>query len=81
MRRRKWPGRRGDEGYLSPSEVARLKDEAAGVLRLINGYVRYLRESRVGANLGSQEDIVAYRVSDDLSWLDELDPKSPVTNQ
>src|SRR5207248_10268972 len=35
-----------DEGYLPPLEVGRLKHEAAGVLRLINGYVRYLRESK-----------------------------------
>ena len=32
-----------DEKYLSSDEVAKLKEQARGVLILINGYLRYLR--------------------------------------
>lgn len=32
-----------DENYLSSDEVAKLKDQARGVLNLLNGYLRYLR--------------------------------------
>jgi four helix bundle protein len=32
-----------DENYLSSDEVAKLKEQACGVLILINGYLRYLR--------------------------------------
>jgi four helix bundle protein len=32
-----------DENYLSSGEVAKLKEQACGVLILINGYLRYLR--------------------------------------
>lgn len=32
-----------DENYLSPEDATTLKEQARGVLLLINGYVRYLR--------------------------------------
>jgi len=32
-----------DENYLSSDEVAKLKEQAHGVLNLLNGYLRYLR--------------------------------------
>jgi len=32
-----------DENYLSSDEVAKLKEQARGVLNLLNGYLRYLR--------------------------------------
>src|SRR5439155_17535749 len=32
-----------DEKYLTSAEVAKLKEQARGVLLLINGYLRYLR--------------------------------------
>ena len=32
-----------DEEYLPADEIAKLKDQARGVLILINGYLRYLR--------------------------------------
>src|SRR5438132_12976364 len=32
-----------DENYLSSDQVAKLKEQARGVLILINGYLRYLR--------------------------------------
>ena len=32
-----------DENYLSSDEVAKLKEQARGVLNLVNGYLRYLR--------------------------------------
>ena len=32
-----------DENYLSSDEIAKLKEQARGVLNLLNGYLRYLR--------------------------------------
>src|SRR5712664_2715397 len=40
-----------DEGYLSTTEVADLKELAREVQRLINGYIRFLRERKAGDSL------------------------------
>jgi hypothetical protein len=32
-----------DESYLAGEEIEKLKEQAGGVLALINGYLRYLR--------------------------------------
>lgn len=55
---------------------------AASVLRLINGYIRYLRDSKTGSQLGLQESPVPYGdvSDDDLKWLDELLAHRPLTN-
>jgi four helix bundle protein len=58
-----------DENYLSSDEVAKLKEQACGVLILINGYLRYLR-SRLSS----------VRESDgtDSGLIDELDHVLPL---
>jgi len=72
-----------DEGNLTPAAVASLKADAASVMRLINGFIRSLRERRTGAELGLRESLVSYRTTDDdLSWLDEAlttDHQSPIS--
>jgi four helix bundle protein len=40
-----------DEGYLSADHVSALKENATEVQRLINGYIRYLRNQKSGASL------------------------------
>src|SRR4029453_5950989 len=40
-----------DEHYLSPTDVAGLKDLAREVQRLINGYIRFLRNRKSEASL------------------------------
>jgi four helix bundle protein len=40
-----------DEGYLPTTEVSDLKELAREVQRLINGYIRFLRERKAGASL------------------------------
>ena len=40
-----------DEGYLPTTEIADLNELAREVQRLINGYIRFLRECKAGASL------------------------------
>ena len=49
-----------DEGYLPPAEVEDLKPEGFSVCRLINGYVRYLRDQKAGASLQIHESSPPY---------------------
>jgi four helix bundle protein len=65
-----------DEKYLPLVEVAELKEQGWHVLKLINGYLRWLRDSKVGDTGLLQETSPSYGDSDeDLeSWLDDLFP-------
>ena len=49
-----------DENYLSSDQVAKLKEQARGVLILINGYLRYLRNrsSTVRESDGADSDLI-----------------------
>jgi four helix bundle protein len=47
-----------DEGYLPTTEVADLKELAREVQRLINGYIRFLRERKAGASLIVRESAI-----------------------
>src|SRR5213594_2885731 len=49
-----------DEKYLSSQEVANLKSEGWHVLRLINGYLRFLRDRKSGQSLDLYEASVPY---------------------
>ncbi len=44
-----------DEKYLPPEEVVELKTQATAVHKLINGYIRHLRERKTGADLALHE--------------------------
>jgi four helix bundle protein len=65
-----------DENYLPAPEIAALKTSAWHVLKLINGYLRYLRDCKQGDSLKLKETSLAYGVgaSDDesMDWLEEL---------
>ena len=58
-----------DERYLSSEEVAKIKEQARGVLILINGYLRYLR---------SRSSSVRESDGADSNLIDELDNLLPL---
>lgn len=63
-----------DENYLPPPEVAQIKPQGWHVLKLLNGYLRWLRDSKTGQTSALHEDPTPYGDSDpDLdSWLASL---------
>ena len=56
-----------DEHYLSPTDVADLKEQAREVQRLINGYIRFLRNRKSEASLIIRESPVDGELSDEVS--------------
>jgi four helix bundle protein len=58
-----------DEDYLPIEDVTALKDRAKEVQRLINGYIRYLRDRRSGASLLIRETPGENKLDDDLAEL------------
>jgi four helix bundle protein len=73
-----------DEGYLGASEVESLKSTASQVMKLMNGYLRYLRDRKLGASLQLRETPAPYGTSTDdeaADFLEELladHPDSPI---
>jgi four helix bundle protein len=62
-----------DERYRNATDAAKLKDAGWSVLKLINGYLRYLRYKRTGDGLLLKEDTSPYGTDDDLeTWLASL---------
>src|SRR5215831_8560129 len=57
-----------DENYVSDEQVEKLKEQACGVLILINGYLRHLRNRSTTVREADERD------SEDLDALDELVP-------
>ena len=53
-----------DEKYLSPDEIAELKKQATAVHQLINGYIRYWRERKAGAELALRDSPAGGEMSD-----------------
>ncbi len=69
-----------DENYLPPDEVGNLKSTGWQLLKLTNGYLRYLRDCKMGVSLGPREEAPAYCASNDnesLEWLEELLAQHP----
>jgi four helix bundle protein len=70
-----------DENYLPDPEIAALKASAWHVLKLINGYLRYLRDCKQGDSLKLKETSPAYGVgatdAESMDWLDELLDEHP----
>lgn len=66
----------GDENYVPVAEVHRLKSQGWNVLRLLNGYIRWLRDRKLGHELELKEHSVAYNTGSDAeldAWLATLD--------
>ena len=63
-----------DEKYLPQPEIQKLKDDGWRLLRLINGYLRHLRDCKAGESLRFHESSVPYgNTDDDLeAWLATL---------
>jgi four helix bundle protein len=63
-----------DENYLLLPEIAKLKQEGWHVLKLINGYLRWLRERKTGSALAIHETAAPYGDSDDEleAWIASL---------
>jgi four helix bundle protein len=49
-----------DERYLSAADVAGLKEQGWRVLKLLNGYLRYLRDRKIGSALAVHESVANY---------------------
>ena len=63
-----------DEKYLTSSEIAQLKQQGWHVLKLLNGFLRWLRECKTGQTLALHEPPTPYGDCDaDLeAWLASL---------
>jgi four helix bundle protein len=63
-----------DEHYLPVTEIAPLKEQAVHVRKLLNGYLRYLRERKVGSSLILREESACYNSTDEEleQWLATL---------
>src|SRR5258708_7962082 len=60
-----------DEGYLTPPEVAAFKDDGWRTLQVLNGYLRWLRQSRSAPSHALHEDAAHYGDPDDdlETWI------------
>jgi len=55
-----------DEKYLPTSEVMELKQRSLQVKKLINGYLRYLRDKKTGSSFVLQEESIPHSEADEL---------------
>src|SRR5438067_873188 len=64
-----------DEKYLSDGDATQHKDEGWNVLRILNGYLRWLRDRKLGHSLELHEVPVSYNGDSDEeleTWLGSL---------
>ncbi len=54
-----------DESYISADEIAALRDQGWDVLRLLNGYLRWLRARKVSQTAALQEQPTQYGDTDE----------------
>jgi len=67
-----------DEEYLPADELSQLKQQGWNVLKLLNGYLRWLCDKKIGQNLEMCETLVFYNGNDSLEeWL-ESRPLQPM---
>jgi four helix bundle protein len=70
-----------DKNYLPAPELATLKSTAWQMLKLTNGYLRYLRDRKQGESLQLKETSPAYdpsaAASEAMDWRDELLDQHP----
>jgi four helix bundle protein len=70
-----------DENYLPSDEAVGLKNTAWQVLKLTNGYLRYLRDRKLGSSLELRETPQSYHAAPDdnesMEWLEELLEQHP----
>jgi four helix bundle protein len=67
-----------DEKYMSPADILPLRDRGWSVLKLLNGYLRFLRNQEHGESLSLHDATVPYRadseenVAELEAWLASL---------
>jgi len=70
-----------DENYLRADEVVALKNTGWQVLKLTNGYLRYLRDCKLGSSHELHEVPQSYAApagnGESMEWLDELLEQHP----
>src|ERR1041385_6761125 len=69
-----------DENYLPSAQVEKLKMSGWHLLKLTNGYLRYLRDRKLGSSLEIHETPTPYEVSESeesLDWLEKLLEEHP----
>ena len=69
-----------DENYVPQDEVAGLKSTGWQILKLTHGYLRYLRDRKLGASLELRETAQPCQAGADeesMDWLEELLEQHP----
>lgn len=69
-----------DENYLPAQEISALKANGWQVLKLINGWLRYLRDRKLGSTLTLHEAPAPYEADESpesLPWLSDLLEQHP----
>jgi four helix bundle protein len=69
-----------DESYLTAIEVEKFKTSGWHLLKLMNGYLRYLRDRKLGFSLEIHEDQTPYIAGDGdelMEWLEKLLEEHP----
>jgi len=69
-----------DENYSSPAQVKPLKTKGWHLLKLTNGYLRYLRDRKVGSSLEIHEAQIRYSTGESdesMEWLEKLLEEHP----
>jgi len=64
-----------DEDYLPSAQIQKLKTDGWYLLKLTNGYLRYLRDRKIGSALAIHENQTPYLAGDvdeSMEWLEEL---------
>lgn len=56
-----------DEGYLSPKDISALKEDGWRVHRVLNGYIRFLRNRKTDDSSRVAEDVREYSLAGDES--------------
>ena len=69
-----------DENYLPAVQVEKLKISGWHLLKLTNGYLRYLRDRKLGSSLEIHETSTPYKIAESdesLDWLETLLEERP----
>jgi four helix bundle protein len=69
-----------DENYIAPSKIEELRTAAWQLLKLTNGYLRYLRDRKASASLKIHETPPSYMadgLDESMDWLDDLMRECP----
>src|SRR6185312_7266564 len=64
-----------DENYLPPDRVEKLKNAGWHLLKLTNGYLRYLRDRKLGSSFAIHEEQTPYSADESdesMEWLEKL---------